>query len=157
MLDNGPDTQVVPVVDGYQSSVLAQLNVMTVLATSPTRVTPVSKTAQSGSVSKTKRPCKQSDIKLKTPKKKLMVTAATTSKAKRRSNAAVVGREGRGGVSQSVKGRTTGARAQAAQKLVLSVVPDGSSDQGARSSSEEMPKRVVRKAKRFMPESSDDS
>ena len=156
MLDNGPDTQVVPVVDGYQSSVLAQLNVMTVLATSPTRVTPVSKTAQSGSVSKTKRPCKQSDIKLKTPKKKLLVSAATTSKAKRRSNAAVVGREG-GGVSQSVKGRTTGARAQAAQKLVLSVVPDGSSDQGARSSSEEMPKRVVRKAKRFMPESSDDS
>ena len=43
MLENGPDTHIVPVVDEYRSTVLAQLNVMEVMATCPTRVTPSSK------------------------------------------------------------------------------------------------------------------
>ena len=76
MLDNGPDAQIVPVVDEYRSTVLVQLNVMEVMATSSRRVTPASKAVQSGSGSKTRRSRSQSDVKLKTPNKNSKSTSA---------------------------------------------------------------------------------
>ena len=92
MLDNGPDTAVVPVVDEYRSTVLAQLNVMAVMATSPTRVAPGPRAMPSSTDVKSKRPRSQSDVKLKTPKKTPNVAAVGTSKSTGRTRGAVVSR-----------------------------------------------------------------
>ena len=90
MLDNGPDTTVVPVVDEYRSKVLAQLNVMEVMATSPTSMAPGSRAMPSSSDVKAKRPRSQSDVKLKTPKKKPNVATVGTSKSTGRATGGAV-------------------------------------------------------------------
>ena len=90
MLDNGPDTAVVPVVDEYRSTVLAQLNVMAVMATSPTRVATGPKAMPSSADVKSKRPRSQSDVKLKTPKKTPNVATVGTSKSTLRTRGVVV-------------------------------------------------------------------
>ena len=81
MLENRPDTHIVPVVDEYRLTVLAQLNVMEMMATNPTRVTPSSKAGQSGSLRKAKIPRSQSNVKLKTLKKKSNLATDWTSKS----------------------------------------------------------------------------
>ena len=90
MLDNGPDTTVVPVVDEYRSKVLAQLNVMEVMATSPTSMAPGSRAMPSSSDVKAKRPRSQSDVKLKTPKTKPNVATVGTSKSTGRATGGAV-------------------------------------------------------------------
>ena len=96
MLDNGPDTAVVPVVDEYRSTVLAQLNVMAVIATGP-RAMPSSTDVKS------KRPRSQSDVKLKTPKKTPNVAKVGTSKSTVRTRGVVVSRRGHSAAVKSGK------------------------------------------------------
>ena len=96
LLDKGPETPVVPVVDEYRSTILAQLNVMEVMATSPIRASPNLTAMQSGSGSKSKRPRSQTDVRLKTPEKNANVAVATTSKSTVRSRTRVTSRGGSG-------------------------------------------------------------
>ena len=105
MLDNGPDTTVVPVVDEYRSTVLALLNVMKVMATSPTRMAPGSRAMPSSTDVKAKRPHSQSDVKLKTPKKTPNVATVGTSKSTGRTRGGAVSRRGHSVVVKSGKGR----------------------------------------------------
>ena len=70
LLDEGPETPVVSVVDEYRSTILAHLNIMEVMATSPIRASPNLTAMQSDSGSKSKRPRSQPDVRLKTPKKR---------------------------------------------------------------------------------------
>ena len=81
LLDKGPETPAVPVVDEYRSTILAQLNVMEVMAASLIRASPKLTALPSGSGTKSKRPRSQSDVKLKTPKKDTNVVASTISKS----------------------------------------------------------------------------
>ena len=81
LLDKGPEAPVVPIVDEYRSSILAQLNVMEVMTASPIRVSPKLTALPSGSGSKSKRPRSQSDVKMKTPNKDANVVASTISKS----------------------------------------------------------------------------
>ena len=139
MLDNGPDTTVVPMVDEYRSTVLAQLNVMEVMATSPTRMAPGSKAMPSSSDVKAKRPRSQSDVKLKTSKKKPNVATVGTSKSTGRARGGAVSRRGHSIVVKSGKGRRIGGKLQAAKRLVLSVAAGEASDHGSQSSSDDEP------------------
>ena len=156
MLENGPDTHVVPVVDEYRSAVLAQLNVMEVMATSPTRVVPSPKAGPSGSVAKSKRPRSQSDVKLKTPKKKSSVATVGASKSTGRAKGGAVGQRVRSGVAKSGKGRRTGGKPQASKKLVLSVTAGEASDRSTQSSSDDVPLVGSGRTKRVIRDSSDE-
>ena len=60
--DSVPDAPIVHVVDNYRSDVLAQLNVMEVIAGSPKRATPNAKVVKSGTPRKSKGPRKQSEV-----------------------------------------------------------------------------------------------
>ena len=148
MLENGPNTHTVPVVDEYRSTVLAQLNVMEVMATNPTRVTPSSKTGRSVSVRKATRLHSQSDVKLKTPKKKSDVATVGTSKSTARAKGGAASRGGLSGVSNSVRDCRTGGKSHAAKRLVLSVTAGDVSDRGTQSSSDNVPLSGSRRTNR---------
>ena len=156
MLDNGPDTAVVPVVDEYRSTVLAQLNVMAVMATSPTRVATGSKAMPSSTDAKSKRPRSQSDVKLKTPKKTPNVATVGTSKSTGRTRGVVVSRRGHSAAVKSGKGRQTGGKPHASKRLVLSTAASEASDHGSQSSSDDVPLSTTKRTKQVIRDSSDE-
>ena len=154
MLDNGPDTAVVPVVDEYRSTVLAQLNVMAVMATSPTRVATGSKAMPSSTDAKSKRPRIQSDVKLKTPKKTPNVATVGTSKSTGRTRGVVVSRRGHSAAVKSGKGRRTGGKPHASKRLVLSTAASEASDHGSQSFSDDVPLSTTKRTKQVIRDSS---
>ena len=156
MLDNSPDTTVVPVVDEYRSTILAQLNVMEVMATSPTRAASSPRAVPSGSTGKWKKPRSQSDVRLKTLKKKTSVATVGTSKSTGREKGSAARQRGRSGGAKSGKGRRTGGKPQAAKKLVLSVVAGEDADRGTQSSSDDVPLVTGSRTKRVIRDSSDE-
>ena len=156
MLDNGPDTTVVPVVDEYRSTVLAQLNVMEVMATSPTRVALGPRAMPSSTDVKSKRPRSQSDVKLKTPKKTPNVATVGTSKSTGRSRGVAVSRRGHSAVVKSGKGRRTGGKPHASKRLVLSAAASEASYHGSQSSSDDVPLSTNKRTKQAIRDSSDE-
>ena len=156
VLDNGPDTAVVPVVDEYRSTVLAQLNVMAVMATSPTRVATGSKAMPSSTDAKSKRPRSQSDVKLKTPKKTPNVATVGTSKSTGRTRGVVVSRRGHSAAVKSGKGQRTGAKPHASKRLVLSTAACEASDHGSQSSSDDVPLSTTKRTKQVIRDSPDE-
>ena len=156
VLDNGPDTAVVPVVDEYRSTVLAQLNVMAVMATSPTRVATDSKAMPSSTDAKSKRPRSQSDVKLKTPKRTPNVATVGTSKSTGRTRGVVVSRRGHSAAVKSGKGRRTGEKPHASKRLVLSTAASEASDHGSQSSSDDVPLSTTKRTKQVIRDSPDE-
>ena len=156
VLDNGPDTAVVPVVDEYRSTVLAQLNVMAVMATSPTRVATGSKAMPSSTDAKSKRPRSQSDVKLKTSKKTPNVATVGTSKSTGRTRGVVVSRRGHSAAVKSGKGRRTGGKPHASKRLVLSTAASEASDHGSQSSSDDVPLSTTKRTKQVIRDSPDE-
>ena len=157
LLDKGPEAPVVPIVDEYRSSILAQLNVMEVMAASPIRVSPKLTALPSGSGSKSKRPRSQSDVKLKTPNKDANVVASTTSKSAIPSKTRGAIRRSSGRKTPSSTGRRTGGKPQSGKKLVLSLVASESADQEDQLTDDGLVKTSRRGKRTMRIESSDES
>ena len=154
LLDKGP---VVHVVDEYRSTILAQLNVMEVMAASPIRASPKLTALPSGSGTKSKRPRSQSDVKLKTPNKDTNVVASTISKSAMRSKTRGAARRNSGRGTPSSTGRRTGGKPQSGKTLVLSVVASWSADQDDQLSDDGLTKPSRRGNCTTRVESSDES
>ena len=157
LLDKGPEAPVVPIVDEYRSSILAQLNVMEVMAASPIRVSPKLTALPSESGSKSKRPRSQSDVKLKTPNKDANVVASTTSKSAIPSKTRGAIRRSGGRKTPSSTGRRTGGKPQSGKKLVLSLVASESADQEDQLTDDGLVKTSRRGKRTMRIESSDES
>ena len=157
LLDKGPEIPVVPVVDEYRLTILAQLNVMKVMAVSPIRASPKLTALPSGSGTKSKRPRSQSDVKLKTPSKDTNVVASTISKSAIPSKTRGAARRNSGRRTPSSIGRRTGGKPQSGKTLVLSVVASGSADQEDQLSDDGLTKPSRRGKRTTRVESSDES
>ena len=156
VLTNDLSSSVTPMVDDYRSAVLAQLNVMEVVATSPIRASPKFASRPTGSSSKTKKPRSQADVRLKTPKKNSNVAVARASNPTAQSKTRTAGRNSSGKKTSSSRGRRTGGRPQCSKKLVLSTVDGGSTQRGSESS-DDIRVRASRKGKKIARvESSDE-
>ena len=157
LLDKGPGTPVVPVVDEYRSTILAQLNVMEVMAVSLIRASPKLTALPSGSGTKSKRPHSQSDVKFKTPNKDTNVVASIISKSAIPSKTRGAARRNSGRRTPSSIGRRTGGKPQSGKTLVLSVVASGSADQEDQMSDDGLTKPSRRGKRTTRVESSDES
>ena len=137
VMDSVPDAPIMPVVDYYRSDVLAQLTVMEIMTGSPKRVTPNVKVVKAGTPRNPKGSRKQSEVSLKTPKKK---TGESVSKPKWTGRSKTRKTKGPQGsdVSGSETGWRTGGRPHGKINLTLSVVAGEGSVQEDEVSSEEM-------------------
>ena len=117
ILTNDLSSAVVPKVDDYRSAVLAQLNVMEVIATSPVRFSNSPKVKGSAGPSKGKGAHVQAAVEIATRTSEACTSGKTVKKNVRRSGA---NRRGQGSSNRGQRGRRTGGKPGSSKSLVLS-------------------------------------
>ena len=147
ILTNDLSSSVVPMVDDYRSAVLAQLNVMEVIATSPVRISSSPKVKGSAGPSKRKGARVQATLQITTGTSEVGTSGKTIKKSVRRSGA-----KGRGHSSSTrgQRGRRTGGKPRSSKTLVLSSCASSPTTHGRKKST------TKSRAKWTIAESSDE-
>ena len=155
VLENAPDTPIVPGVDDYRSSVLAQLNVMEFAITSPVGVSPKPKSRRrSSGLSTVKHARTQADVKLRPQATETGSSEqGPTPKAVSHSSQTRANIRGRGVSVRGRSGRRTGGKT-----LVLSSCGSESSMLDVAGPSKKWGSAVAKqRSKRTIVDSSDDA
>ena len=148
VLTNDLSSAVVPMVDDYRSAVLAQLNVMEVVATSPIRPSAIPKVRRSVGSSRGGGARTQAAVQIPTGTDEVGTSGKPVKGCGRQSEA---GKEGQGSSIRGHRGRRTNGKPRGAKTLILS---SSTSSPVLRSQKKSAPKR---KTKWTVVESSDEN
>ena len=147
MIENAPTTPILPDVNDYRSSVLAQLNVKHFAITSPVGVSPKPKSRRSTGPTKVKGAPAQADVKQK-PMHNPVGHPSQTGAIVRGCGVSVRGRSR----------RTTGGKPRGAESLVLYSCGSGSTIPEVQGPSNKRSSAVAKqRSKRTIVDSSDDA
>ena len=117
VLTNALSSAVVPLVDNYKSAVLAQLNVMKVVATSPIRPSSSPKVKRSVGPTRGRGARNQAVVQIPIGAREVGTSGETSKKCKRQSEA---GKDDQGPSILGRRGKRTGGKPRGAKTLVLS-------------------------------------
>ena len=138
VLTNDLSSAVVPMVDDYRSEVLAQLNVMEVVATSPIRPSASPKIRRSVGSSRGGGARTQAAVQIPTGTSEVGTSGKPVNRCGRQSEA---GKEGQGSIIRGHRGRRTGGKPRGAKTLILS---SSTSSPVLRSQKKSAPKRKTK-------------
>ena len=147
ILTNDLSSAVVPMVDDYRSTVLAQLNGMEVMATSPVRISNKPKVKGSAGRSKGKGARVQAGVQIATGTSEVGTSGKTVKKSVRRSDSK---RRSQGPSTRGQRGRRTGGKPRSSKTLVLSSCTSSPTSHGQKKLA------TKRRAKGTIVESSDE-
>ena len=117
MLTNDLSSAVVPLVDDYRSAVLAHINVMEVVATSPIQPSVSPKVKRSVGPTRGRGARNQAALQIPIGTREVGTSGKTSKKCRRQSDA---GKDGQGPSIRGHRGRRTGGKPRGAKTLVFS-------------------------------------